>query len=259
MKRTVALALFCAVAVLGCGSSTRTEAPGELRIVMLDAPAAFDEVNIVVTEVSVHAADADSASGWTVIDGTTRTFDLLTLTNGASQILGDSLLDPGHYTQIRLKIGEGSNVVMDRREYPLQIPSGLTTGLKLNHEFDIESGALYELTLDFDAANSILQTRSEYILSPVIRLIVTQTSGTISGEVHPAAARATVSTTVGPDMVSAVCDTTSGGFRLMALPAGTYDLHIVPSDPAYRDTTLTGVAVAAKQNTDVGPITLPAL
>lgn len=257
MKPGLALGIICLIGLCGCGESSKPRAPGEIRILLLDRPATYDAVNIVVREVSVHKADADSASSWKVVNDSTRTFDLLTLRNGASQILGDASLDAGHYTQIRLMLGDSSTVVVDGVEHPLEVPSGLQSGLKLNHEFVIQSNTLYELTLDFDAVRSIVHTGdNRYVLSPVIRIVANQTSGTISGVISPASARGVASTIVGTDTASAVADTSSGAFRLMALPAGTYSVHIAPGDSAYRDTTLAGVAVVAGHDTNLGTIPL---
>lgn len=244
----------------GCGDSNSPgQGQGELRVLLVDQPAGYDAVNIIVREVSVHDAGADSSSGWRVVNDSTRTFDLLTLANGASAVLGDTQLAAGHYTQIRLKLASGSTVVVDGVEHPLVVPSGLQTGLKLNHPFVIEANTLYEVTLDFDATRSIHLTGSnEYVLSPVIRVVANQISGTISGVVSPASAKAVVSTIAGADTVTSVADTTSGAFMLMALPAGVYNVHVAPRDIAYSDTTVTGVAVLARQNTDLGTIPLHA-
>jgi hypothetical protein len=53
-----------------------------------------------------------------------------------------------------------------------------------------------------------------------------------------------------------VSDTTDGSFRLVALPAGTYEVTIAPDDSNYRDTTITGVQVVATQDTSIGTVTL---
>ena len=60
----------------------------------------------------------------------------------------------GHCTQIRLKLGAGSNVVVDGVTYPLTVPSGLQSGYKLVGEFDVPASGLVELALDLDAARS---------------------------------------------------------------------------------------------------------
>jgi hypothetical protein len=42
----------------------------------------------------------------------------------------------------------------------------------------------------------------------------------------------------------------------MALLEGTYDVYITPSNPAYRDTVITGVSVEAGLDTDIGVVTI---
>ncbi len=228
---------------------------GQLKISMVDSPAQYDAVNIVVTRVEVHIADS-SEGGWMVINSVPHTYDLLQLRNGASLVLGDTFLIAGHYTQIHLILGEGSNVVISGDTIPLVIPSGFQTGVKLNHEFDILPGNLYELLLDFDAERSIHITgNGVYMMNPVIRLVPVVVSGSISGQILPLEADAFAWTLVGTDTVSTY--TNSGGFfSLMALPAGTYDVHITPNNVAYSDTVVTNVGVTAGNNTNIGIIIL---
>ncbi len=128
--------------IFSCTDSTspETSGQGQIKITMVDSPASYDEVNIVVTRVEVHRSGSDSSSGWFVINDNTATYDLLLLRNGASVVLGNHSLDVGHYTQIRLIIGTGSNIVVNGVTYPLEVPSGAQTGVKLNHAFVIEDG-----------------------------------------------------------------------------------------------------------------------
>ena len=259
---TVALMFLLSLGLFGCSEDSATEnsgaAQGDVKIYLVDSPSSYDAVNIVVTEVSVHIALSDSNSGWTVINSTTRTINLLNLTNGNFDILGTSRLDVGRYTQIRLMIGTGSNVVVDGEVHPLDIPSGTQSGLKLNHQFDIEADVLYELTLDFDASRSIHVTgNGQYQLRPVIRVIANIVSGSISGIVSPASANALISTVAGLDTVTTYANVTSGGFTLMALPAGLYAVTIYSGNSAYADSILTGITVIAQQNTNIGTIALP--
>ena len=242
----------------GCtedNSTNPTNARGQLKISMVDSPAQFDQVNIVVTRVEVHMADSSEGS-WMIVNPVSRTYDLLQLTNGASVVLGDTFLTAGHYTQIRLVLGEGSNVVVNGDPVPLTIPSGMQTGVKLNHEFDIEPNNLYELMLDFNAEKSIHMTgNGKYIMNPVIRVIPVVTSGSISGQVLPTDADADVWTLAGTDTVSTYPDT-SGYFSLLALPAGIYDVHIEPDNGSYADTVVTGINVTAGNDTNIGIVNL---
>jgi len=255
-----AVATLAVFTIGGCSSSpTSSNETGTLSVRLVDSPAAYQQVNISVIRVEVHAAGSDSASGWFTINDVPATYDLLTLRNGASQVLGDRELAVGKYTQIRLIIGAGSNVVIQDTTYPLQIPSGTQTGIKLNSEFDIAAGELYELVLDFDADRSIhLTGNGVYMLKPVIRVQAMVTSGSISGAVLPVAARAVISTILAPDTVSAFADTLSGAFKLMALPAGSYSVTITPGDTLLADTTIAGVLVVAQQDTNLGTVTLRA-
>ncbi len=242
----------------GCSEDNSTNPPagqGQLKIKMVDSPALYDEVNVVVNRVEVHMADS-SEGNWMVINPVPHTYDLLQLTNGASVVLGDTFLTAGHYTQIRLILGEGSNVVVNGVTFPLTIPSGMQTGIKLNHEFDIEPDNLYELLLDFNADRSIHVTgNGKYMMNPVIRVMPVVTSGRISGQVIPTDADAAIWTLAGADTVTTFPDP-EGYFSLMALPEGTYDVHVDPDNAAYNDTVVTNVDVTAGNNTDIGVIDL---
>lgn len=257
------LAVFLSFSVLAlfvfrCSDSTSPETgQGQLKITMIDSPAGYDEINIVVTRVEVHKANNDSTNGWFVINNNTATYDLLRLRNGASVILGNNYLDAGSYSQIRLIIGTGSNIVVDGITYPLDIPSGEQTGVKLNHAFVIEDGLIYELLLDFDAEHSIVLTgNGQYKLKPVIKVMPMIISGTISGKINPLSAAGYVYAISGSDTSVTIAEPLLGSFKLMALTQRTYRVEVFSANPAYNDTTITNVAVVAQQNIDLGTINL---
>jgi len=258
MSRSFALAvviLCVCVALCGCSKSTKTASEGAIRVYLADNPAGFDAVNIVVSQVSVHLADEDSASGWMVICDSTRTFDLLQLRNGAMALFADHPLDPGHYTQIRLKITDGSNVIVDGQPHDLNIPSGYQSGVKINHQFQIQEDVTYELLLDFDAEKSIIEKGTgQYQMKPVIRAIALATSGSISGTVGPKSVEAFALADV--DTAAYTHSDTSGYFKLIGLAEGSYSVLIVPDSVTYADTTFSGVTVTAGQTTDLRTIQL---
>ncbi len=256
---TVFLISFAiSIFIFSCSDSTSPSVEqGQLKLTMVDAPAGFDQINIVVTRVEVHKSGADENSGWVVINDNLNTYDLLTLRNGASVVIGDNLLDAGHYTQIRLMIGAGSNIVVDGIVFSLNVPSGEQSGVKLNRAFEIQPGLVYELMLDFDAEHSIVYTASEqYKLKPVIRVVPVVISGTISCKINPVIALASVYAISGKDTVNAMADIITGSVKLMAVVEGTYDVKVFSGNYVYNDTTVANVLVVAKQNTDLGTITL---
>lgn len=261
MKSIFFLALLSIFIYFGCSDQTTNVDPvdqnGRLKIHLIDSPAQLDSVIICVTRVEVHRAGSDSTSGWFVINDSTRFFDLLQLTNGASVILGDTSLPAGQYTQIRLFIGDGSYVIDQGTKHDLEVPSGSQSGLKLIHQFTIETGKLYELLLDFNVEKSIVITgNGKYKLKPTIRVTPIVISGSISGQVLPLDAQPTIRTVYGTDTITTYTDL-QGFFKLMGLPQGIYDVNIIPADTLiYRDTTITNIQVMANQDTDIGEITL---
>lgn len=112
-----------------------------------------------------------SSEGWITVVNETKSFDLLKI-RGVEEFLGERVLLTGKYTQIRLEVGGGTITVGDIT-YRLIVPS---KKFKLVRGFTIEPNKTTTLVFDFDAAESIVKagspTRPEYILKPVIRLIV---------------------------------------------------------------------------------------
>lgn len=242
----------------GCSDDNSPVGNGYIRMHLVDDPATqFDHVYIDITHVEVHQAEADSNSGWITVRSNPGMYDLLALTNGIDSVLADTELAPGHYTQIRLFLSDNNTVVIAGQSFPLEIPSSQTTGLKLNTPFDIVPKTLYEVTLDFNAEDEIHQNgNGQWIMNPVIRVQANAVSGSISGTVSPAAALPRVWTIVGADTVSTLANSLSGYFKLVAVPIGTYTVHIDPTAGSWLDTTVAPVQVTALQNTDLGTITL---
>jgi len=258
MRRWVVVSLAVVLAT-AAGCSTRNNQlgmTGTLRMQITDAPAAYDAVRLVIIEVSAHRAGADTTTGWEVLRTDSTTFDLIQLKNGTLAPLVTSTLPAGNYTQIRLKLGAGSTVVVDGVSHPLEIPSGMQSGLKLNGIFSVPAGGTTDLILDFDADRSIVLTGAgTYLLKPVVRVVDASTAGTIKGRVLPDTTRAEVWALVPGDTVGHTSTASDGRFTLIALPSGTYSVAIHPA-AGFRDTTITGVSVAANQITDLGDVTL---
>ena len=247
-----------ALIVFGCSDSTSsTSGRGQVVVKMVDAPADYGQVNIVVTKVEIHNASADAASGWVVINNGSTTYDLISLRNGNSATIGSSSMDIGHYNQIRLTLGTGCNMVLNGTVMNLELAGEIQAGLVLNQEFDISEGESSELMIDFDVAHSImLMGTGHYKLMPVCRIAPTKNTGTISGKVTPVMAKCTVNAISGADTLTTVSDTVNGSFKLMAVPPKTYTVHIIPDSFLLQDTTVLNVNVTAQQNSDIGILAL---
>jgi hypothetical protein len=119
----------------------------------------------------VDAGAPERDGHWISLSDACHTYDLLALRNGISAELGLQALPAGSYGQIRLLLSEAS-IVVDGQTSPLSIPSGMQSGIKVGHGFELHAGSLTTLALDFDAARSIHEAPGRgYIMRPVIELL----------------------------------------------------------------------------------------
>ncbi|MCH7782316.1 DUF4382 domain-containing protein [candidate division KSB1 bacterium] len=90
--------LFVFLFAVSCSDSPSgiSETKTLLKINLTDAPGEFEEVNITFSEVS-----ALFGNQWIIISSQSQTFDLLTLSNGRTALLGEAEVEAGRYQQIR--------------------------------------------------------------------------------------------------------------------------------------------------------------
>lgn len=257
---TASTLIFTIFSFTACDPSENASSSGTLEVVLTDAPAAYESVRIDIEEVLVHAdSDADDdEDGWRTINNQPVEIDLLNLTNGTTEILGEAELESGTYNQIRLVLGEDNEITVNGETVPLTTPSAQQSGLKLNIDATIESNSTYTLLLDFDASRSIVSAGNSgmYILKPVIRTVNLAESGAIEGDIEPINAQPWVYAIAEQDTVAGTQATADGDFLLIGLTSGTYDLAITPSDETLDAVSLTDITIVAPDTTSVGTINL---
>lgn len=240
---------------------------GVMRLSLTDAPACgYNQVNVTIEKVRVHrSADAaDDASGWSeVVLNPPKRVDLLTLTNGVLEELGQTSLPAGRYTQLRLVLaGNGASapwansvVPTGGTETALTTPSAQQSGLKLNVQMDVAANQVADFVIDFDACKSVVKrgNSGQYNLKPVISVtpLVSDAGLRVVGYVGTAIANVstTVSVQQGGVPVKATVPDDTGRFVLYPVPVGSYDLVV---NAAGRVTAvMTGVPVVASSYTTV--------
>ena len=253
------LALLVPLFVLsGCGGAGEEESggTGSVQVNLVDAPATVEGIEaLTVTFAGVSIHGSGRGAGWIdLLDGGSppeaRTFDLLQLVNGVQATLGFGDLSEGKYTQLRIVVQEATITVNGTTE-ALTIPSGEETGIKLVGPFTVTSGQTTELTVDFDAGQSVEDTGGGFVLHPTYRILKTAEAGSISGTVLPMGVGAMVTAyQAGSDradpaniVTTTFVDEATGGYRLQALPEGGYDLEA--SAPGYVSQTELNVFVTA--------------
>lgn len=267
-----AAAAATAALLSACGGGGDASSPeGSLRVALTDAPSCgYDRVYVTVERVRVHKSDgaAEEAAGWEeIVLPQSKRIDLLELTNGVLEELGQTTLPAGTYNQVRLVLadnkgnGTPANAVQltgSRTLVPLHTPSAQQSGLKIKTKFEVAAGGRADLVLDFDACRSVVKAGASgnYNLKPVIRVAQranTAIQGYVSTTMTMNATR--VSAQQDGVLLRSTVPDAAGKFVLPFLPAGSYDVVIasegrstavVSSVPltATATTTVNGTATA---------------
>lgn len=169
---------------------------GTLSLNLTDAPVdGATEVVVAFSGIELHHTDGQTVS----IDfSSTKTIDLIKLQNGVTGALTDGAAVPaGNYDWMRLKVladknaqGQSYIKLMTGAQYPLWIPSGAETGLKLNRPFTVAQGSTTRLVIDFDLRKSITAPPGQdpnYIMRPTLRLLDQLQVGKLTANVDLAA------------------------------------------------------------------------
>ena len=250
MKR-IAGFLLLSIFWLACSEDNQT---AKLEVRLTDAPGDYEEVNIDIQSVEINSSDGNS--GWTTLDVESGVYNILELTNGLDTLLATAELPAGRISQIRLILGDNNSVKVNGEAKPLSTPSAQQSGLKLNLNATLTEGITYTITLDFDAARSIVvKGNGTYSLKPVIRAIETSTSGAIKGTVTPLEAAPAVFAILGTDTVATAYTDDAGKFILRSLPAGSYTVSFDPKT-GYIPQQKESVSVTLGNVTDLGSVTI---
>ncbi|MFC1543469.1 DUF4382 domain-containing protein, partial [Candidatus Neomarinimicrobiota bacterium] len=246
-KKLVSLAVV-ATAVgmifLSCDSlsNDEEEESGALSVLLTDGPFPSDlvaEANVTIDSLDIREKGTQETTGaYTTLSREQATYNLMDLRNGVTESLVEIDVPEGVYNQIRLYISDATVILKDGQEFPLQVPSGVRTGLKIFIAPDIEvlSDITAELLLDIDVSKSFVVQGNPrtpggltgFLFKPVLRAVNQSIAGRLTGTVTDTA---TVANPI-PDaqvwveldtvISNTFTDTLSGAYQLIGLPVGTY-------------------------------------
>lgn len=199
MKRLLAsLLVLAGTAGVACYQDDALHAPAisPTKVFITDGPFPFDSVgsvNIYVSKIEACTCfDTTNLTGnWVTIATPNKTFDLLTLQQGATAFVGQGTIDAGQYSAIRMTINVdqssikfvgGSNATVFW-PYPqsgevalyalVQRPLAVAaTGGDIVIDFDVGRSFLYHFTNNYD-----------FVMLPTLRAVIGAATGSIAGTV----------------------------------------------------------------------------
>ncbi len=139
-----------------------------LRVKLTDAPASFEEVNVDLKEIRIKL-EGDTSS-WLSMKTEAGIYNLLELQNGVDTLISELVLPQGKVKEIRLVLGQENSIKAGGEVFPLTIPSGSESGLKIKVDKELR-GPVDSLLIDFDAALSVKSEEGGYKLRPVVKLV----------------------------------------------------------------------------------------
>ncbi|RFA24739.1 hypothetical protein CAI21_20530 [Alkalilimnicola ehrlichii] len=182
-----AAAFGMAALLSACDGDSNGSDTGTLSLAVTDAP--VDSARAVYVDFTGVTLQPASGQRIEFDFEDARRIDLLELQGGVSKALLDGETVPaGAYSWMRLKLADTPGYIeLDTGDtYPLWVPSGAQTGLKLQRGFTVPVNGHADFTIDFDLRKSVLNPGNgsdDYRLRPTLRLVDNTEVGAIAGEV----------------------------------------------------------------------------
>ena len=164
---------------------------GTLTVNLTDTPV-DDATSVVIdfTGVELHNTDGQTV---TINFPSARQINLLQLRNGATTALlqGESV-PSGSYDWIQLKVlatqntqGQSYITLNTGAQYPLYVPGGSQSALRINTGFSVPQSGSRHLIIDFNLRQSVTSTDGQnYTLVPALRVADQAQVGTITANMN---------------------------------------------------------------------------
>lgn len=150
----VAIAVVTAAAGVFAYMAWVPGANGKLAVAVHDAPCSeCAHVWVTFSSVSVHADNA-TGGGWTTLNVSGATVDLMALNGTAmAKVIGVSSLKAGHYEQVRLDVTNVTVALTNGTTIVAHVPNA--SSADVNGAFNITSGATTTISIDIDLQSSL--------------------------------------------------------------------------------------------------------
>ena len=284
MKR-IGLALIAfvlgTVLMISCNddeTSDPGQGTGKVNIYLTDAPFPVDLVDktfVTIDKVEIRKQETDTAeANFVVLLDEAMDVDLLTLSNGVTELLASVDLEAGTYDMIRMHVTDSKVVLKNGTEYDLKVPSGSSSGLKvkISPSLEISDGQTADVLLDFDVSKSFVAKGNwqggvinGFNFKPVVRGVLLGMAGRIEGMVSDTTGAVLEDASVKVWMPMNGMETDSlitssftndeGKYQVIGVLSGTY--YLTTELDSFMTDTVWNVNVSEGQSTQIDFVLTP--
>jgi len=235
---------------------------GSISIKLTDAPMPYDqfmEASITIDKVEIGLAS--DPNSFVVIMNETKTFNMLNMVNGITEVLAAATIPEGDYDTVRLYISS-TNMQMNSGETftyetnASNMSGGMMGGgmsfndgtgsidISLDHLLSVQMGSDNEFLMDVDIDHSFMlegvsfsgmgsgmgngmMSMTGFTFNPTMRFVNLAETGTVSGFVHMGAdglADVNISLMQNGEVYTSTHTDDTGHYQMIGIPAGTYTI-----------------------------------
>lgn len=198
LKLLITVLTLSIFVISGCSTNDSNIPPNKARIniQLTDSPFPIHLISstlVTIDKVEIRKMMENDSNqtedSYILLSDVEMEINLLDLTNGITELIATTDLDPGYYDVIRLHVVDATLVLNDETVFDLKVPSGSTSGIKIKVKpaIYLTEGQTADVLLDFDVSRSFVMKGkmgkhiNGFNFKPVIRAVYMGAAGRIEG------------------------------------------------------------------------------
>lgn len=237
----------CLLLLISCTEDSFVENSARLRISLTESSSMpLSEANLQITSIEVMLTDStgQSQDEWIPLEYAGGTYNLLKYLKGETIRIADQYFSAGTITQIRIKLASTLHIVdkysllSDQQQLPVDLATEYQDGVVVAADIPLTPNVITDILLDFNLAQSIYKNNADdFVFVPYVRAYTQLDGGMLKGTISPVEAVPMVQIGYLTDTLSTFA-ASDGSFYFQGLRAGLWEIHVIPLNTLYADTTV---------------------
>ncbi|MBP9032117.1 MAG: DUF4382 domain-containing protein, partial [Dysgonomonadaceae bacterium] len=237
----------CLLLLISCTEDSFVENSARLRISLTESSSIpLSEANLQITSIEVMLTDStgQSQDEWIPLEYAGGTYNLLKYLKGETKQIADQYFSAGTITQIRIKLASTLHIVdkysllSDQQQLPVDLATEYQDGVVVAADIPLTPNVITDILLDFNLAQSIYKNNTDdFVFVPYVRAYTQLDGGMLKGTISPVEAVPMVQIGYLTDTLSTFA-ASDGSFYFQGLRAGLWEIHVIPLNTLYADTTV---------------------